>query len=76
MIASADAQCFKIDTLRNHTQRRTIADRPVEFGIIATAENLIAAKYGLCDTGIKVELALNTIAIPQRLVNIAGLQFL
>jgi hypothetical protein len=30
----------------------------------------------LCDTGIKVELAINTIALPQRLINIIGIQLL
>lgn len=73
---SLNAQCYKIDTVRNHTQLRTIAGRPVDFGVVATAEQLIANKYSLCDTGIKVKLAINTIAMPQRLINIAGLQFL
>ena len=71
-----NAQCYKIDTVRNHTHLRLIAGRPVDFGVVATAEQLIANKYALCDTGIKVELAINTIAIPQRVINIAGIQFL
>jgi hypothetical protein len=71
-----NAQCYKIDTVRNHTHLRTIAGRPVDFGVVATAEQLIANKYALCDTGIKVELAINTIALPQRLINIIGIQLL
>jgi hypothetical protein len=74
--ASLSAQCYKIDTVRNHTHLQTIANRPVDFGIIATAEQLISNKYSLCDSGIKVELALNTIAVPQRLINIMGIQLL
>jgi len=74
--ATLNGQCFKIDTLRNHTHMKEIAGRPVDFGIIATAEQLIANKYSLCDSGIKVDLALNTIALPERLINIAGIQLL
>ena len=76
IIASVQAQCFKIDTLRNHTDMKELAGRPVEFGIIPTAEGLIADKYALCDTGIGIALALNVVTVPQRLINIAGLQFL
>ena len=75
-VVTLNAQCYKIDTVRNHTHLRTIAGRPVDFGVVATAEQLIANKYALCDTGIKVELAINTIALPQRLINIIGIQLL
>ncbi len=74
--ASLGAQCFTIDTVRNHTHVETIAGRPVDFGVIPTAEQLISNKYSICDNGIKVELALNTIAVPQRLINIVGIQLL
>lgn len=74
--ATLNAQCYKIDILRNHTQMKELAGRPVDFGIVATAEQLIADKYNICDTGIKVELALNTIGIPERIINIAGIQLL
>jgi hypothetical protein len=74
--ASLSGQCYKIDTVRNHTQMKELAGRPVDFGIVTTAEQLIADKYSICDTGIKVDLALNTIGIPERIINIAGIQLL
>lgn len=74
--ASLSGQCYTIDTVRNHTHLQTIANRPVDFGIVTSAEQLIADKYSICDTGIKVDLALNTIGIPERIINIAGIQLL
>jgi hypothetical protein len=76
LTASLGAQCFTIDTVRNHTHLQTIAGRPVDFGVVPTAEQLISNKYSICDNGIKVELALNTIAVPQRIINIVGIQLL
>ena len=76
LAASLSAQCYKIDIVRNHTHLKTIAGRPVDFGVVPTAEQLISDKYSLCDSGIGVELALNTIGVADRIINIVGIQML
>lgn len=74
--SSVSAQCYKVDSVVNHATIKEVAGRPVTFGVQATFEQLVSDKYSLCDSGALVELTINTVGMPEQLVNIVGLQFL
>jgi hypothetical protein len=76
MVASLSAQCYKVDTVSNTATIKFLLDRPVEFGAKATLEELIADKYSLCDSGSIVTGEIVSIAMPEQMINIIGLQFL
>ena len=76
MMASLSAQCYKIDTVTNTATVKFIVDRPVEFGAKSTLEELISDKYSLCDSGSIVTGEIVSIAMPEQIINIVGLQFL
>lgn len=70
------SQCYTVDTIINHSPIKEVAGRPVTFGVQPTLEHLISNKYSLCDTGQKIRVEINTIGMPEQLVNIIGMQFL
>lgn len=76
MVTSLSAQCYKVDTVINTSSIKYLLDRPVEFGAKATLEELISDKYSLCDSGNIITGEIVSIAMPEQLVNIVGLQFL
>lgn len=76
MMTSLSAQCYKVDTVINTSSVKFLLDRPVEFGAKATLEELISDKYSLCDSGDIVSGEIVSIAMPEQLLNIVGLQFL
>jgi hypothetical protein len=76
MVTSLSAQCYKVDTVSNTATVKYLLDRPVEFGAKATLEELISDKYSLCDSGSIVSGEIVSIAMPEQLLNIVGLQFL
>jgi hypothetical protein len=76
MVTSLSAQCYKVDTVINTSSIKYLLDRPVEFGAKATLEELISDKYSLCDSGNIITGEIVSIAMPEQLVNIIGLQFL
>jgi hypothetical protein len=76
MMTSLSAQCYKVDTVFNTATVKYLLDRPVEFGAKATLEELISDKYSLCDSGSIVSGEIVSIAMPEQLLNIVGLQFL
>ena len=76
MVTSLSAQCYKVDTVSNTATVKYLLDRPVEFGAKATLEELISDKYSLCDSGNIVSGEIVSIAMPEQLLNIVGLQFL
>ena len=76
IVTSLSAQCYKVDTVINTSSIKYLLDRPVEFGAKATLEELISDKYSLCDSGDVVSGEIVSIAMPEQLLNIIGLQFL
>ena len=76
MMTTLSAQCYKVDTVTNTSSVKYIADRAVEFGVKATLEELIADKYSLCDSGSIITGEIVSIAIPEQILNIVGMQFL
>ena len=76
IVTSLSAQCYKVDTVINTSSIKYLLDRPVEFGAKATLEELISDKYSLCDSGDAVSGEIVSIAMPEQLLNIVGLQFL
>ena len=76
IVTSLSAQCYKVDTVINTSSIKYLLDRPVEFGAKATLEELISDKYSLCDSGDVVSGEIVSIAMPEQLLNIVGLQFL
>lgn len=75
-VTGLKAQCYKVDTVVNASSVVQIAERAVEFGAKATLEELISEKYSLCDTGKIVSGKIVSIAMPEQLINIVGMQFL
>ena len=76
IVTSLSAQCYNVDTVINTSSIKYLLDRPVEFGAKATLEELISDKYSLCDSGDAVSGEIVSIAMPEQLLNIVGLQFL
>lgn len=73
---SLQGQCYKVDSVTSIASVSQIAGRPVTFGAQTTLEQLIADKFSLCDSGKIAKLQIYSVAMPEELVNIIGIQLL
>jgi hypothetical protein len=76
MAASLQGQSYRVDSVTSSAKVTEIAGRPVTFGAKVTVEQLIADKFILSDTGKLVQVNINSVDMPEQLINIFGLQFL
>jgi len=76
MALSLQGQSYKVDSVTSSAKVTEIAGRPVTFGAKVTLEQLVADKFNLSDTGKLVQVNVNSIEMPEQLINIIGLQFL
>jgi hypothetical protein len=76
MVASLSAQCYKVDTVTSIASVTEIGGRPIIFGAQTTLEEIASSKYQLCNEGSPISGKIKSIAMPEQLVNIVGLQFL
>lgn len=76
MMTSLSAQCYKIDTVTSIATVTEIGGRPIIFGAQTTLEEIASSKYQLCNEGSPISGKIKSIAMPEQLVNIVGLQFL
>ena len=76
MMTSLSAQCYKVDTVTSIATVTEIGGRPIIFGAQTTLEEIASAKYQLCNEGSPISGKIKSIAMPEQLVNIVGLQFL
>jgi len=76
MVASLSAQCYKIDTVTSIASVTEIGGRPIIFGAQTTLEEIASTKYQLCNEGSPITGEIKSIAMPEELLNIVGLQFL
>ena len=76
MLTSLSAQCYKIDTVTSIASVTEIGGRPIIFGAQTTLEEIASSKYQLCNEGSPISGTIKSIAMPEQLVNIVGLQFL
>ena len=76
MMTSLSAQCYKIDTVTSIATVTEIGGRPIIFGAQTTLEEIASSRYQLCNEGSPISGKIKSIAMPEQLVNIVGLQFL
>lgn len=76
MALSLQGQSYKVDSVTSIAHVTEIAGRPITFGAQTTLEQLIADKFSLSDTGQNVKVQINSVAMPEQLVNIIGIQLL
>lgn len=76
MMTSLSAQCYKIDTVTSIASVTEIGGRPIIFGAQTTLEEIASSRYQLCNEGSPISGTIKSIAMPEQLVNIVGLQFL
>ena len=76
MMTSLSAQCYKVDTVTSIATVTEIGGRPIIFGAQTTLEEIASSKYQLCNEGSPISGKIKSIAMPEQLVNIVGLQFL
>jgi hypothetical protein len=76
MMTSLSAQCYKVDTVTSIASVTEIGGRPIIFGAQTTLEEIASSKYQLCNEGSPISGKIKSIAMPEQLVNIVGLQFL
>lgn len=76
MMTSLSAQCYKIDTVTSIASVTEIGGRPIIFGAQTTLEEITSSRYQLCNEGSPISGTIKSIAMPEQLVNIVGLQFL
>ena len=76
MALNLQGQSYKVDSVTSTASVTDIAGRPVAFGAQTTLEQLIADKFSLSDTGQIVKVQIYSIAMPEELVNIIGIQLL
>lgn len=76
ILTSLSAQCYKIDTVTSIATVTEIGGRPIIFGAQTTLEEIVSSKYQLCNEGSPISGKIKSIAMPEQLVNIVGLQFL
>jgi len=73
---SLQGQCYKVDSVTSIASISEIAGRPITFGAQTTAEQLVADQFSLCDTGQLLKVQICSVAMPEQLVNIIGIQLL
>jgi hypothetical protein len=76
MVTSLSAQCYKVDTVTSIASVTEIGGRPIIFGAQTTLEEIASSKYPLCNEGSPISGTIKSIAMPEELLNIVGLQFL
>lgn len=76
IMTSLSAQCYKIDTVTSIASVTEIGGRPIIFGAQTTLEEIASTKYQLCNEGSPITGEIKSIAMPEELLNIVGLQFL
>ena len=76
MMTSLSAQCYKVDTVTSIASVTEVGGRPIIFGAQTTLEEIAASKYQLCNEGSPISGTIKSIAMPEELLNIVGLQFL
>jgi hypothetical protein len=76
MMTSLSAQCYKVDTVTSIASVTEIGGRPIIFGAQTTLEEIASSKYQLCNEGSPISGEIKSIAMPEQLLNIVGLQFL
>jgi hypothetical protein len=76
LAGSLQGQSYKVDTVTNTSAVQSIANKPLLFGIKVTLEELISKHYELSDTGKIITADINSVEMPEELINIIGLQFL
>jgi hypothetical protein len=76
IVASLSAQCYKVDTVTTIASVTEIGGRPIIFGAQTTLEEIASTKYQLCNEGSPITGEIKSIAMPEQLLNIVGLQFL
>jgi hypothetical protein len=76
MMTSLSAQCYKVDTVTSIASVTEIGGRPIIFGAQTTLEEIASSKYQLCNEGSPISGTIKSIAMPEELLNIVGLQFL
>lgn len=76
MMTSLSAQCYKVDTVTTIASVTEIGGRPIIFGAQTTLEEIASTKYQLCNEGSPITGEIKSIAMPEELLNIVGLQFL
>ena len=76
MALSLQGQCYKVDSVTSVAKVSQIASRPVTFGATVTLEQLVADRFSLCDSGELITVVVNSVDMPEQLINIIGLQFL
>jgi len=76
MALNLQGQSYKVDSVTSTASVTDIAGRPITFGAQTTLEQLIADKFSLSDTGQIVKVQIYSIAMPEELVNIIGIQLL
>lgn len=68
---------IKVSNVTNHTSIEKVGDRPVVFGVKETLEEiLINQGYALDSNGMSIDVSVDDISSPQRVLNIAGLKWI
>jgi hypothetical protein len=73
---SLQGQCYKVDSVTSIASISEISGRPLTFGAQTTTEQLVADQFSLCDTGQLLKVQICSVAMPEQLVNIIGIQLL
>jgi hypothetical protein len=73
---SLQGQCYKVDSVTSIASISEISGRPITFGAQTTTEQLVADQFSLCDTGQLLKVQICSVAMPEQLVNIIGIQLL
>lgn len=76
IMTSLSAQCYKVDTVTSIASVTEIGGRPIIFGAQTTLEEIASTKYQLCNEGSPITGEIRSIAMPEELLNIVGIQFL
>jgi hypothetical protein len=73
---SLQGQCYKVESVTSIASISEISGRPITFGAQTTTEQLVADQFSLCDTGQLLKVQICSVAMPEQLVNIIGIQLL
>jgi len=76
MALNLQGQSYKVDSVTSIASISEISGRPITFGAQTTTEQLVADQFSLCDTGQLLKVQICSVAMPEQLVNIIGIQLL